>query len=449
MKAFHAYDVRGIYNVDFDKTDAYKIGFFLPKLLNTNKILVGRDARTSSPEIHEYLCKGINDSGADVYDVGLSTTPMIYFLTANQGFDASVMITASHNAKEYNGLKISRAHAMPVGYDTGLGILEKMINTQVIIPANKRGVIHEFDMKSDYIAFLKSFIKTSFYDLKLSVDCSNGMAGLLIKDVIGQDFSYIFDELDGNFPNHEANPLDQKNLVDIKSAVIENKSDLGVIFDRDADRVMFIDEIGNFISPVLIIGLLGHFFIKETTNETVVIQDIRTSKAVGEYLKKLGNVKVETWKVGRAFAAPKLKEIDGLFGGELAGHYYFKDFNYSDSGILALIFVLQVVSSFKKQGVNVSEIISRIKSYSNSGEINFKISRKSEAMEHVKEYFENTDIVEKTMNFDGYRLEFKDWWFNIRPSNTEPYLRLIVEAKHDSILKEKIEIIKNIIKRYN
>lgn len=448
MKAFHAYDIRGIYSFDFDKNDVYKIGYFLPKLLNTNKILVGRDVRTSSPEIFEFLCKGINDSGADVYDAGLSTTPMIYFLTANQNFDASVMITASHNSKEYNGLKISRTNAMPVGYDTGLGKLEEMVKYQEIILSQIKGEIIPFERKKEYIKFLKSFIKSDFSALNLTIDCSNGMAALLIKDVIGEDFDYLFDDLDGTFPNHEANPLDQKNLHDIKKAIIRNKSDLGIIFDGDADRVMFVDEEANFISPDLMIAVLGHYFIKETNKDTVVIQDIRTSKAISEYLSRMGRVKVETWRVGRAFAAPKLKEIDGLFGGELAGHYYFKDFNYSDSGLLAMIFILQVVAEFKSRGINVSELIGKIKTYSNSGEINFKVERKQEAMDDVKTYFQLSENVEKFLDFDGYRLEFKDWWFNIRPSNTEPYLRLIVEAKTDEILESKLGIIKTKIQKY-
>ena len=444
MKAFHAYDIRGIYNEDFDKHDVYKVGFFLPALLKTDKILIGRDVRISSPEVFDYLCQGITDAGATVYNAGLCTTPMVYWFTAKYGFDASVMITASHNGKEYNGLKVSRAGAKPVGYDTGLAGLEKMMQGEIVKNATK-GEIITYDKKAEYLEFQKAYVPKNIADLKISIDCSNGMAGLIVKDIIGDNHNYIFDTLDGSFPNHEANPLLPENTLDLRKAVVENKSDLGIIFDGDADRVMFIDEKGAFISPDLIIAAMGHYFINGD-EEVKVLQDIRSSKAVGEYLKSLGNADIHTWRVGRAFAAPKLDEINGTFGGELAGHYYFKDFYHSDSAMLAMSIVLHVVLKMKEQGKTVSQLISDIRAYSNSGEINYRIENKSGAMEAVKSHFENTEKVTKLMDFDGYRLEFEDWWFNIRPSNTEPYLRLIVEAKQDDMLEQKLKVIDGIIR---
>ena len=271
------------------------------------------------------------------------------------------------------------------------------------------------------------------------------MAGLIVKDIIGENHNYIFDTLDGSFPNHEANPLLPENTVDIKKAVIENNSDLGIIFDGDADRVMFIDDKGEFISPDLIIAALGHYFVKKDSAEIKVLQDIRSSKAVGEYLKKLGKVDMNTWRVGRAFASLKLDEIDALYGGELAGHYYFKDFYHSDSAMMAMSILLDVVLQLKEEGISVSQLISNIRAYSNSGEINYKIENKQGAMDAVKSHFEGKEKVLKFMDFDGYRLEFADWWFNIRPSNTEPYLRLILEAKSDEMLAEKLEVINDII----
>ncbi len=447
MKAFHAYDIRGIYNQDFNKEDAYKIGYYLPKLLKTNKILVGRDVRVSSPEIFENLTRGINDAWADVYDAGLASTPMIYWLTAKYNFEASVMITASHNGKEYNGMKISRKQAKPVGYDTGLSELEAMLNKE-IIACSQKGEIIPFDKKDEYIQFLKQYIPKNIGDLNLSIDCSNGMAALLIKDIIGNNHSYIFDTLDGSFPNHEANPLVAENIVDLQKSVIKNQSDIGIIFDGDADRVMFVDEKGEFISPDLMIAVMGHYFLKNKDNTTHIIQDIRSSKAIGEYLQKMGNVEMHTWKVGRAFASLKLADIDGLYGGELAGHYYFKDFYYSDSGLLAMLIILQVIADMKANGKSVSQLISEIKAYANSGEINFKIEDKQGAMEAVKSYFEKAESVTKFMDFDGYRLEFLDWWFNIRPSNTEPYLRLIVEARTEELLENKLSDIRAILKEF-
>jgi len=447
MKAFHAYDIRGIYNQDFNKEDAYKIGFYLPALLKTNKILIGRDVRLSSPEIYENLTRGIMDSWSDVYDAGLTTTPMIYWLTAKFDFEASVMITASHNGKEYNGMKISRAGAKPVGYDTGLSELEKMLEKEVIA-CSQKGKIILFDKKQEYIDFQKQYLPKNIDKLKLSIDCSNGMSALLIKDIIGDNHNYIFDTLDGSFPNHEANPLVPENVVDLQNAVLANKSDLGIIFDGDADRVMFVDEKGKFISPDLMIAVLGNYFLKNKDNKTLVLQDIRSSKAVGEYLNKIGNSEVHTWKVGRAFASLKMAEIDATFGGELAGHYYFKDFYYSDSGLLAMLFLIKVMADMKENGISVSELIAEIKAYANSGEINYRIEDKLGAMNAVKDYFSENESVTKFMDFDGYRLEFQDWWFNIRPSNTEPYLRLIVEAKSEDLLTYKLEIINSLLKEY-
>ncbi len=446
MNAFHAYDIRGIYNKDFDKNDAYKIGYFLPILLDAKKILVGRDVRTSSEEIFESLSKGINDCGADVYNIGISTTPMVYYATAKHNFNASVQITASHNSKEYNGLKVSRENALPVGYDTGLNEIERMMREDEIVVKEIRGRIFDFEVKNEYIAFLKKYT-SDFSNLKIAIDCSNGMAGLLIKDLLGNAPDYIYEELDGTFPNHEANPLVPENVADLKKLVTQKNSDIGIIFDGDADRVMFVDENSRFISPDLIIALMGHYFLEERGEQGAVLQDIRTSKAVGTYLEKMGAT-MHTWRVGRAFAAHKLREIDGIFGGELAGHYYFRDFFYSDSGMLATLIVLRIVSSLKAKGIKLSVAIDKISQYANSGEINFRIEQKKEAMEAAKEYFFENEKPTAFFDFDGYRLEFKDWWFNIRPSNTEPYLRLLAEANSEKLLSEKVNTLKEIIAKF-
>ncbi len=447
MKAFHAYDIRGIYNLDFNKEDVYKIGYFLPKLLKTNKVLIGRDARVSSPEIFEYLCKGIVHSGADVYDAGLCTTPMIYFLTAKNHFDASIMITASHNAKEYNGLKISTTNAQPVGYDNGLKEIESLMNNSQIVVSEEKGNIHKFEQKSQYLGFLRNYLP-NLSNLNVSIDCSNGMAGLLIRELLGNSPAYIFEEPDGSFPNHDPNPLILKNLIHLQNEVSKNKSDIGVIYDGDADRVMFVDEKGQFIPPDLMIAILAEYFLKNKSNKKFkVIHDIRTSKSVSEHIIKLGGEPF-MWKVGRAYAALKLREIDGLFGGELAGHYYFRDFYYSDSGILASLIILKILGEIKANGKTISDVISQINNYFNSGELNFTIQAKLEAMEKLKSYFTKNENLIELFDFDGYRLEFKDWWFNIRPSNTEPYLRLLVEANSQKILNEKLELINSLLKEY-
>ena len=444
MGAFHAYDIRGVYNVDFDKEIAYKVGYFLPELLSADKVLVGRDCRTSSDEIHEYLVKGITVAGADVHDIGLSTTPMVYFGTARYGFGASVQITASHNPAEYNGMKVSRENALPVGLDNGLGQIQEWILSGRACPvAEVRGKVHQMDIRKDYLDFLLRY-KGDYSGLKIAMDLSNGMASLYAHDIFGDVPAYIFGELDGRFPNHEPNPLVQKNVEALKNLVKETGADVGVIYDGDADRVMFVDENGRFISPDLMIAVLGHYFLEERGEKGIVLQDIRSSKAVGEYLAPLGG-EMRTWKVGRAFAAHKLRELDGVYGGELAGHYYFRDFFYSDSGLLASILILNVIAGMKAKGISLSQLIAGIEKYRNSGEINFRLEDKKGAMDAVRDHFMQTEQATAYMDFDGYRVEFPQWWFNIRPSNTEPYLRFICEAVSDELLDEKVATVRDIL----
>lgn len=448
MSAFKAYDFRGIYNQDFDLETIYKFGFFLPQLLVTKKILVGRDMRISTPEIFSALTNGITDAGADVYDMGLSTTPMVYYFTAKHHFDGSVMITASHNPKEYNGLKVSRKNALPCGYDSGLKELESMILHNIVEIKEPKGKIIEYPVKEEYLTFLKGY-QSDISNLKIAMDCSNGMGSILVKEVFGTQPTYIFDTLDGTFPNHEANPLEMENIEDLQKMVHQTKADIGVIFDGDADRVMFVDENGTFIPPDLLIAVMGHYFSQDHKykNGGIYIQDIRTSKSVSEYLKQF-HFTPYIWKVGRAYAALKLREIDGVFGGEFAGHYYLKDFYYSDSAMVASLIILRVFSEMKHKGISVSELIQTIASYHNTGEINFKIAQKVEAMESLRTYFTSNEEVVKLMDFDGYRVEFQDWWFNVRPSNTEPYLRLLMEAKTKELLDQKLKEAKEIINRF-
>ncbi len=439
MGAFHAYDIRGIWGKDWDLDIAYKVGYFVPRLLKADKVLVGRDCRVSSDEIHDAVIRGINDAGADVYDIGLSSTPMVYFGTANYGFDASIQITASHNPAQYNGMKVSTTDAQAVGFDAGLGQIKAWIDEGKATPvAARRGNVYRKDIMADYLAFMRKFVK-DYSGLTIAMDLSNGMANLFAKEIFGTgaNIHYLFDTLDGRFPNHEPNPLIEKNCLPLEEKVREVKADAGVIYDGDADRVMFVDEKGAFISPDLMIALMGNYFVKERGLKGLVLQDIRSSKAVGEYLAPMG-CEMRTWKVGRAFAAKKLREIDGVWGGELAGHYYFRDFFYSDSGLLASVILLNIVSDLKKDGKTLSQAIAEIVRYRNSGEINYRIEDKQGAMDAVKEHFMAREKATAFMDFDGYRVEFSDWWFNIRPSNTEPYLRFICEATSEELLQEKI-----------
>ena len=444
MGAFHAYDIRGVYGVDFDGDTAYKVGYFLPELLSAGKVLVGRDCRVSSDEIHSRLIEGITDAGADVYDIGLATTPMVYFGTARYGFGASVQITASHNPAQYNGMKVSRENALPVGLDNGLGQIRDWIAAGRECPvAPVRGKVHKFDIHKDYLDFLLKY-RGDYSGMKIAMDLSNGMAGLYAREIFGDSPSYIFDGLDGRFPNHEPNPLVPANVEALKELVRRTGADVGVIYDGDADRVMFVDEKSRFISPDLMIAVLGHYFLEERGEKGIVLQDIRSSKAVGEYLAPMG-AEMHTWKVGRAFAARKLRELDGVYGGELAGHYYFRDFFYSDSGLLASLLILNVIAKKKSEGISLSRLIDTIAGYCNSGEINFRVEDKAGAMDAVRDMFMSNEKPTAYMDFDGYRVEFPKWWFNIRPSNTEPYLRFICEAVTDDLLRQKVDAVRRLL----
>lgn len=447
MGVFKAYDIRGVYNQDFNKETAYKIGYFLPKLLPCDYVVVGRDIRLTSDEIFENLCRGINDAGVDVWNLGLSTTPMVYFATVYYKAQASVQITASHNPKQYNGMKISRAMAIPVGGDTGLKELERMVNEDAIEPvcSCKRGKVLDKDIHEAYLNYLKGFLP-DLSNLNLTVDCSNGMSNLYVKELFGNHAKYINDTLDGTFPGHEPNPLEVENCAQIMAAVKANKSDCGVIYDGDADRVMFIDERGRFIQPDYVTGIIGDYYL--TKEKGSVLVDIRTSRSTTEYLEELGATEVFIGKVGHAFAKLKLREEHCIFGGELAGHYYFRDFNNCDSGLLASLLVLQTVCALKKQGKTLGQHIDEIVAYANSGERNFKLENKDGAMNALYEKYSKQNPT-KLLDFDGYRIEFPTWWFNVRKSNTEPYLRVVAEAKTEQELDEHLNEIVGIIKQFH
>ena len=443
MKAFKAYDIRGEWGTDLNEDIAYRIGYFLPDILDTDTYLVGRDMRLSSDKFYDALTRGLTDRGRNVDSIGLATTPLVYWSTAKYGYEASIQITASHNPKNHNGLKISAANALPVGYDTGLNRLEALVESNAPIqPVSKKGTMRERNVYAEYLAFQKQFVG-DLSNLNIGVDCSNGMASLFVHELVGKAH-YINDTLDGNFLNHEPNPLEANAQEQIKALVLKEKCDVGVLFDGDADRVTFIDEKGRFISPDLIIAFLGDYFIGEQKQKGIVLQDIRSSRAIQEYLNRY-QAKVETWRVGRAYAALKLRELDGCYGGELAGHYYFRDFYYSDSALLAASIVLRLLAERKAKGQTLSQIIDEISPYSNSGEINFKIERKQEAMDAVRDHFMSLERPERFLDFDGYRLDYPDWWLNIRPSNTEPYLRFLCEAKSEAKLTEIVTTVTGIV----
>ncbi len=447
MSVFKAYDIRGVWKKDFDETTVYKVGFFLPSLLKTDHVVVGRDVRESSPVIHDELIRGITDSGADAWDLGLSSTPMVYFATNFLKADASVQITASHNPAQYNGLKISRTGALPVGGETGLKDLEKMVNENEVVPAEKKGVVKDYSyVREEYIKFFAPYAE-GLEDLKLSIDCSNGMSSIIIKDVLknNRNIHYIYDTLDGSFPNHEPNPLEEKNCRDLEKEVKKNGSDCGVIYDGDADRVIFVDDRGEWIQPDYITAVLGYYYKKKGMLGASLC-DVRTSKSTTDYLEKEG-WKNTVWKVGHAFAKLKIREINGIFGGELAGHYYFREFGNCDSGVLASLLVLNVVKDLKKEGRTLSSFLKDIIVYANSSETNFRLENKDGAINALYEKYAPSAV--KVMDFDGYRIEYPDWWFSVRKSNTEPFLRIVCEAKNEDMLRDKMDEISAIIHSFN
>jgi phosphomannomutase len=442
MGIFKSYDIRGVYNQEWDKDLAYRIGFFLPALLQTNRILVGRDARASSEEIFEALSRGTLDAGCDVTDIGLCSTPSIYFATAHFDYGGSVMVTASHNPPQYNGLKISRARAIPVGYDSGLDRLESMVGERPS-PVSSPGTKSTLDIRSAYLGHLAPYAE-AVQGIKAVIDCSDGMASVFIHDALRNVRGRVitmYDRPDGTFPHHPPNPLIEANLADVKRRTLAEKADLGICFDGDGDRVMFVDEEGRFVSPDLMIALLGlHFFRQSGQNHRgeAVTYDVRTSRSVVEYVKALGGNPV-ICKVGHSHAKKLLRDSNGIYGGELAGHYYFRDNYFCDSGMIAALLVLAILSKAER---SFSELVAEIIKYHYSGEINFRTEAKDRIIQAILSKYGALPGARLT-DIDGIRLDFPDWWFNLRKSNTEPYLRLVVEAGSADQLAERTEELKS------
>ncbi|HVO38670.1 MAG TPA: phosphomannomutase/phosphoglucomutase [Spirochaetia bacterium] len=449
MSVFKSYDIRGVFGKEWDGATARAIGQLLPGLLRARRIGVGRDVRLSSEEVFRELSAGITSVGCDVADLGLCDTPAVYFSTAFYKLDGSVMVTASHNPPEYNGMKVSGREAASIGYDTGLAQVEKLLQQGALPAWSKRpGSVKPLDIRTDYLAHLARF-RSDLSGVRAVIDCSNGMAGLYLRDILkdtGGRFEYMFDEPDGRFPNHAPNPLVEENLAALKKSVVSGGADLGICFDGDADRVMFIDETGRFISPDLFIALLGDYYFRLhperlAGGSKAVTYDIRTSRCVVEHLEKLG-ADPRICRVGHTHAIKLLRETRGIVGGELAGHYYFREFFFCDSGIMAALIVLDVLA---RSGKRLSDLLAGIRKYFFSGEINFTVPNGAEIVEKVRGDYKDGRLTD----IDGIRLDFPAWWFNLRVSNTEPLLRLAVETVSEEDLEpRKNELIEK-IRRYS
>jgi len=440
MSFFKAYDMRGEFGTDFDLDTVYRIGRWLPAVLGVRRMLVGRDARLSSEAIREALCRGLTASGCDVDDMGLATTPMVYFFTAREGYGGSVQITASHNPASHNGMKVSRAGAVPVGYDTGLCELERRVASGALpSEAATAGVLRTVSCREAFVEWLRAY-RSDLSGLRLAVDCSDGVAGLVIRDVLGEGPVYLNEVPDGRFPHHAPNPLDVENCAQLMREVTSGGLDAGVIFDGDADRVMFVDETGAFVQPDYLIPVIARHFLRREPG-AAVIHDIRTSRGVIEALRADG-ARTIIGKVGHAFAKVLMRETGAVCGGELAGHYYFRDFFCCDSGELAALLVLDALAEAKRRGVSFSALIAPIRRYANSGEMNFRVEDKDGAIAAILKALEPFGEPLATYAFDGVRVEFADWWLNVRKSNTEPFLRLIVEASDAARLSARTALLR-------
>jgi phosphomannomutase len=459
MGIFKSYDIRGVFGIDWTGDTAYAIGRCLPGLTGARNIAVGRDVRASSPEIFARLTRGLMEAGCDVVDLGLCDTPAVYFSTAHYGLDGSVMITASHNPPEYNGLKVSRRWAVPVGYDTGLAELERSVAAGAWPPAGTAsGTMRALDIRADYISHLARF-HSDLSRLSAVIDCSNGMAGIFLRDALEGTrlrYSLLFEEPDGTFPNHAPNPLVEENLAAVKARVLRDEADCGICFDGDADRVMFIDETGRFISPDLIIALLGTYYFtlhperlidrgvpmgEAAAPSRVVTYDIRSSRSVVEFLELLGAVPT-ICKVGHSHAKKLLRDTGGIAGGELAGHYYFRENFFCDSGMIAALAVLEVLA---RSGLSFSRLMAGIDRYHFSGEMNFTVPNGAQIVEKVRHDYSDGTLTD----LDGIRIDYPQWWFNLRVSNTEPLLRLVVEATTKEGLAQRTEELVRKIRLYS
>ena len=427
--------MRGTFGVDFDLETVHKVGKALPQVVKGKRWLVGRDCRTTSEGIRNALVKGLEETGAEVTDLGLCTTPMVYFFTAEEGFDGSVMITASHNPPSDNGLKVSMRTALPVGYANGLDEVEKIVRLFDCSDCSRDlGGCSDARMMEDardrYIAWMRQSnnqtIRT-IEQLSFAVDCSNGMASILVHELFPEAV-IINDTLDGTFPNHSPNPLKAEAREQIAALVREKRLDCGVIFDGDADRCMFVDERGEFVQPDYLIPIVAR--ASRISSGSRIIHDVRTSRGAIEELQRMGCEPVMV-PVGHAFAKPILRKVGAVCGGELAGHYYFSEFHGCDSGVLAALRILGEVAKAKAEGRTFSEMMRPISGvYANSGEMNFKVDDKDAAIARVlKAAKEKFPRELSRSEIDGIRIEYADGWINIRKSNTEPYLRLIVERK--------------------
>lgn len=444
---FKAYDIRGVYPEEINEESVFSIAASYVEFLRNQgemsgeAIVVGRDARVSSGDLHQALVDSLISEGADVIDIGRVSAPLFYWAIINQKAAGGIMITASHNPAQYNGLKICRAEARPIGLDSGLAEIRELAKKDRPAKLNLIGKVIEKDLLADYLSFVKSRISLNeIKPLKIIVDFGNGMAGAEVMGLLKSlpcQVEFLFAEPDGRFPNHEANPIKEENLKELREKILSEQANLGVAFDGDGDRVAFLDEKGELVRGDFTTALIAERLLKENVGQKILFE-VRSSKIVPEVIKKAGGEAI-LGRPGHSLMKEQMRREDILFGGELSGHYFYRDLGFIENTLFTLLEVLWILSS---QAQPFSAICASLKKYYHSGEINFEVADPDKTIEVVAQKFSDGQI----KKIDGITIQYADWWFNLRKSNTEPLVRLNMEADTPEKLEEKkkelIEIIK-------
>jgi phosphomannomutase len=437
MGIFKAYDIRGVVPSDLDERTARRIGDAFARLLSARRLLVGRDMRTHSPQLAAAVIEGMRDAGADVVDIGLASTPMCYFAIGSSDVDGGLNVTASHNPGQYNGMKLCGRGATPISAANGIRDIERMVAGPAPAPAARRGGVEQRDLLAGYAAHVARFAALA-RPVKLAVDCANGMEGYTLPAILERlpavRAQSIFTELDGTFPNHEANPLKEENLDPVRELVRRTGAELGVSFDGDADRCCFVDETGRTVGNDLMTALLAREHLARHPGVPIVY-DLRSSWVVKEEIRRAGGVPVRD-RVGHSFIKATMRARGASFGGELSGHFYFGENYVCDSGVIAMVSALNLLSRERRP---FSALVQDLRRYHATGEINFHVEDKAAAIAALKRRYHDG----RADDLDGITVEYGDlserfwWWFNVRPSNTEPLLRLNLEASTAALRDQK------------
>ncbi|MBN2190445.1 MAG: phosphomannomutase/phosphoglucomutase [Candidatus Aureabacteria bacterium] len=439
---FKAYDIRGVFPEEINEDIAYRIGRSFVSFLKAKNIAVGRDMRVSSPALAKSFIKGVVDQGCNVTDFGMVGTDMLYVGVAMYGYEGGVIITASHNPKEYNGMKLVRERAIPLSGETGIQDIKKMVVENNFAEPEKKGNLYNRDIWADYVKHTLGFVDSSkIKPFKIVMDAGNGMSGKMIPPVFEKlpvTIIPMYFDVDGTFPNHEANPLIEENRVEIMKRVVEENADLGIAFDGDVDRCFFIDDQGEFVSGDFVTALLAEAILRKHHGESI-LYDLRASWAVRDKVLENGG-KPFMNRVGHAFFKERMRKEKAIFGGEVTGHYYFRDNYNADSGIIPALLMLELLST---KEAKLSQLIKPLKEkYFISGEINSKVRDTQGKIKELAERYNDAQI----SYLDGISVDYDDWHFNVRPSNTEPLLRLNLEAKTKEMMEQKKNEVLAIIK---